>query len=46
MMADGTMAKTVADTLPIIDGPVTVPSPDQTKAATDYLANNWAKAIG
>jgi putative spermidine/putrescine transport system substrate-binding protein len=46
MMADGTMDKTVADTLPIIDGPVTVPSPDQTKAATGYLANNWAKAIG
>jgi len=46
MMADGTIDKTVADSLPIIDGPVTVPSPDQTKAATKYLADNWAKAIG
>jgi putative spermidine/putrescine transport system substrate-binding protein len=46
MMADGTIDKTVADQLPIIDGPVTVPSPDQTKAATAYLADNWAKAIG
>ena len=46
MMADGTLDKTVADRLPIIDGPVTVPSPDQTEKATKYLADNWAKAIG
>jgi len=46
MMADGTIDKAVSDTLPIIDGPVTVPSPDQTKAASKYLADNWAKAIG
>lgn len=46
MRDDGTLDKTVSDKLPIIDGPVTVPSPDQTKAATKYLADNWAKAIG
>ena len=32
--------------LPVIDGPVTVPTPDQTEKATKYLADNWAKAIG
>ena len=31
---------------PVIDGPVTVPSRDQTKKATKYLTDNWAKAIG
>jgi putative spermidine/putrescine transport system substrate-binding protein len=46
MMAAGTLDKTVAAQLPIIDGPVTVPSPDQTAKATKYLADNWAKAIG
>ena len=34
------------DKLPVIDGPVTVPTPDQTEKATKYLADNWAKAIG
>ena len=46
MMAAGTLDKTVAAQLPIIDGPVTVPSPDQTAKATKYLADNWAKVIG
>jgi putative spermidine/putrescine transport system substrate-binding protein len=46
MTAAGTLDKTVAAQLPIIDGPVTVPSPDQTAKATKYLADNWAKAIG
>jgi putative spermidine/putrescine transport system substrate-binding protein len=46
MMAAGKLDKTVAAQLPIIDGPVTVPSPDQTEKATKYLADNWAKAIG
>jgi putative spermidine/putrescine transport system substrate-binding protein len=46
MMAAGTLDKTVAAQLPIIDGPVTVPSPDQTAKATKYLSENWAKAIG
>jgi putative spermidine/putrescine transport system substrate-binding protein len=46
MMAAGTLDKAVAAQLPTIDGPVTVPSPDQTEKATKYLADNWAKAIG
>jgi putative spermidine/putrescine transport system substrate-binding protein len=46
MMADGTLDKTVAAQLPVIDGPVTVPSPQQTDKATAYLADNWAAAIG
>jgi putative spermidine/putrescine transport system substrate-binding protein len=46
MMAAGTLDKTVSSQLPIIDGPVTVPSPDQTEKATKYLSENWAKAIG
>jgi putative spermidine/putrescine transport system substrate-binding protein len=46
MMADGTLDKTVSSSLTVIDGPVTVPSPDQTEKATEYLSDNWAKAIG
>ena len=46
MMAAGTIDKAAADKMPVIDGPVTVPTPDQTEAATKYLADNWAKAIG
>jgi putative spermidine/putrescine transport system substrate-binding protein len=46
MITDGTFDKAVAATMPIIDGPVTVPSPEQTDKATAYLADNWAKAIG
>ena len=46
MMAAGTLDKAVASQLPVIDGPVTVPSPDQTAQATKYLSDNWAKAIG
>jgi putative spermidine/putrescine transport system substrate-binding protein len=32
--------------LPAIDGPVTIPTKEQTDAAAKYLAENWAKAIG
>jgi len=46
MMAAGTLDKAVSSQLPIIDGPVAVPSPDQTAKATKYLTDNWAKAIG
>ena len=46
MRAAGTLDKTVAASLLVIDGPVTVPSPEQTDKATKYLADNWAKAIG
>jgi putative spermidine/putrescine transport system substrate-binding protein len=46
MLAAGTIDKAVVSKIPVIDGPVTVPSPDQTKKATAYLSENWAKAIG
>nr|WP_090277546.1 ABC transporter substrate-binding protein [Mycolicibacterium komanii]CRL72157.1 extracellular solute-binding protein [Mycolicibacterium komanii] len=46
MVADGTLDKTAAASLPVIDGPVTVPSPQQTEAATKYLSEHWAAAIG
>jgi putative spermidine/putrescine transport system substrate-binding protein len=46
MMRAGTIDKTAVDKIPVIDGPVTVPTPDQTDRATKYLADNWAKAVG
>jgi putative spermidine/putrescine transport system substrate-binding protein len=46
MLRAGTMDKAAVDKIPVIDGPVTVPTPDQTDKATAYLADNWAKAIG
>ncbi|WP_156656466.1 ABC transporter substrate-binding protein [Mycobacterium sp. 852002-51152_SCH6134967] len=46
MAADGTLDKAAAESLPVINGPVTVPSPQQTEAATKYLAEHWAAAIG
>ncbi len=46
MMQAGTIDKTVVEKIPVIDGPVTVPSPDQTEKATKYLTDNWAKAVG
>jgi putative spermidine/putrescine transport system substrate-binding protein len=46
MMKAGTLDKAAVDKIPVIDGPVTVPTPDQTEKATKYLADNWAKAVG
>ncbi len=46
MMQAGTLDKAAVDKIPVIDGPVTVPTPDQTEKATKYLADNWAKAVG
>jgi putative spermidine/putrescine transport system substrate-binding protein len=46
MMQAGSIDKAAVDKIPVIDGPVTVPTPDQTEKATKYLADNWAKAIG
>ena len=46
MLHAGTIDKAVVNKIPVIDGPVSVPSPDQTEKATKYLADNWAKAIG
>ena len=46
MMQAGSIDKGAVVKIPVIDGPVTVPTPDQTEKATKYLADNWAKAIG
>lgn len=46
MTADGTLDEAAAASVPVIDGPVTVPSPQQTEAATKYLSEHWAAAIG
>ncbi len=46
MLKAGTIDKAATEKIPVIDGPVTVPTPDQTEKATKYLADNWAKAIG
>ena len=46
MLHAGTIDKSAVNKIPVIDGPVSVPSPDQTEKLTKYLADNWAKAIG
>ena len=46
MIGAGTLDKAAFDKLPPIDGPVTILTEAQNKAATQYLADNWAKAIG
>ncbi|MGP4058572.1 ABC transporter substrate-binding protein [Mycobacterium sp. 4D054] len=46
MLADGTLDAAVAAALPVVSGPVTVPTPEQTEAASKYLAENWAAAVG
>jgi putative spermidine/putrescine transport system substrate-binding protein len=46
MLQAGTIDKASVSKIPVIDGPVTVPSPDQTDKATKYLSDNWATAIG
>ena len=42
----GTAEKAAFSQLPVIDGPVTIPTQAQTDAASKYLSDNWAKAIG
>ncbi len=46
MIADGTLDEKVAAAIPVVDGPVTVPTPQQTEAASKYLADHWAAAVG
>jgi putative spermidine/putrescine transport system substrate-binding protein len=46
MITAGAMDKEAFDKVPPIDGPVTILTEPQTKAAAQYLADNWAKAIG
>ncbi|HEX2213560.1 MAG TPA: extracellular solute-binding protein [Mycobacterium sp.] len=46
MTIDGKLDKAAVASVPVIDGPVPVPSPQQTEAATKYLSEHWAAAIG
>jgi len=46
MIKAGSIDQAAFQQLPAIDGPVTIPTPAQTEAASKYLADNWAKAIG
>jgi putative spermidine/putrescine transport system substrate-binding protein len=46
MMQAGTINKEAVAKIPVVDGPVNVPTPAQTEKATKYLTDNWAKAIG
>ncbi|WP_099022825.1 ABC transporter substrate-binding protein [Mycolicibacterium palauense] len=46
MISAGTIDPAAARELPAIDGPVTILTPEQTEKASEYLADNWAKAIG
>lgn len=46
MILAGTADRAAFGQLPPIDGPVTVASQAQTDVANQYLADNWAKAIG
>jgi putative spermidine/putrescine transport system substrate-binding protein len=46
MIKAGTIDAAAARELPAIDGPTTILTQAQSDAATKYLADNWAKAIG
>ncbi|CAN5509645.1 extracellular solute-binding protein [soil metagenome] len=46
MIASGTIDSAAAQNLPAIDGPTTILDQEQTDAASKYLAENWAAAIG
>ena len=46
MITARTLDKAAFDKMPAIDGPVTILTEAQSKAAAQYLADNWAKAIG
>ncbi|CAN5174204.1 extracellular solute-binding protein [soil metagenome] len=46
MIKAGSIDPAAARELPAIDGPTTILTPAQSDAATTYLADNWAKAIG
>jgi putative spermidine/putrescine transport system substrate-binding protein len=46
MVTAGTIDKAAYGTLPQVDGSAVVPTQAQTDAATKYLSDNWAKAIG
>jgi putative spermidine/putrescine transport system substrate-binding protein len=46
MIQAGTIDSAAAQKLPAIDGPTTILTKEQTDAASKYLAENWAAAVG
>lgn len=46
MLQAGTLDKAAWDALPPVEGEPVIVSVDQNKKATEYLAGNWASAIG
>ena len=46
MQKAGTLDEAAYRALPPVSGEPVIVSGDQNKKATDYLAENWAKAIG
>ena len=46
MIESGTIDSAAAQLLPAIDGPTTILDQEQTDAASKYLSENWAAAIG
>ena len=46
MIVAGTIDQAAYGMLPAVDGAGDRSHPAQTEAATKYLADNWAKAIG
>ena len=46
MTANGTINKAAASLLPNVPGSPTFLSPTQSTDAANYLAQNWAKAVG
>lgn len=46
MISQGTLSKAAFDRLPPIDGPVTILTAAQSKAAAQYLADNWGRVVG
>jgi putative spermidine/putrescine transport system substrate-binding protein len=46
MQKAGTIDKAAWDALPAVSGEPVIVSVEQNKKATEYLANNWARAIG
>lgn len=46
MIARGTLSRAAFDRLPPIDGPVTILTAAQTKAAAAYLDEHWAAVVG
>ena len=46
MLEAGTLDQTAYDALPPVSGDPVIVSEEQNKTASEYLANNWAAAIG